>query len=362
MAMYLKNNERRLPTELQHHLCFICGTLFREKHEYQKHLIGHQSFALVYQIYNFDKSESERKANEKAKKPDQKPGRVGHAVSDDYPKNKGYSSLRQSEELEKEMRYRAKGRPRVDKLEKVHREERRQYLREKEREEELLAERERQRKIEAARKRRETRKRKLDEHAAMTAMRDQAMPIAKRKLSSRDRGIDSTPLVSPAALDEPCSSSPPEPPPPPKIILPRETASGFSIGPLLEEKCPYCETGEPYEHPVEAIEHIVDHGGSVLDVKLHFYEDDKFIATETQLTGEKCNVCDVTFDFPTQYYLHLLSKHRMDVTTYYRRTNHLSANNVKITTVIIYRMYPEHTVEFREIIPVEEVEGEKKES
>lgn len=70
--------------------------------------------------------------------------------------------MRQSEELEREMRQRAKGKSRgVDKLEKSHREERRQYMREKEREEELQAERERQRKIEAARKRRELRKRKL---------------------------------------------------------------------------------------------------------------------------------------------------------------------------------------------------------
>ncbi|KAK5975284.1 Zinc finger C2H2 type [Trichostrongylus colubriformis] len=357
MAMYLKNNERRLPTELQHHLCFICGSLFRERHEYQKHLIGHQSFALVYQIYNFDKSESERKANEKAKKPEQKPGRIGHAFSDDYPKNKGSSSLRQSEELEREMRYRAKARPRTaDKLEKTHREERRQYMREKEREEELLAERERQRKLEAARKRRETRKRKLDEHTAMAAMRDQAIPIAKRKPPSR-AGADSTPLVSPSIADEPCSSTPPEPP---RQVLPRETASGFSIGPLLKEKCPYCVTGESFEHPVDAIEHIVDHGGSVIDVKLHFYEDDKFIATETQLTGEKCNVCDVNFDFPTQYYLHLLIKHRSDVTTYYL-TSYPNANNVKVVTVMIYRMYPEHTIEFREIIlrDPEEVEEKK---
>ncbi|KAK6055286.1 hypothetical protein COOONC_07208 [Cooperia oncophora] len=258
------NNERRLPTELQHHLCFICGTLFRERHEYQKHLISHQSFALVYQIYNFDKTESEKKANEKAKKPEQKPGRIGHAFSDDYPKYKGSSSLRQSEELEREMRYRAKGRSRtVDKLEKTHREERKQYLREKEREEELLAERERQRKIEAARKRREARKRKLDEHTAMAAMRDQAIPIAKRKPPTRDKGFgaDSTPLVSPSAVDEPCSSSPPRPPPPPRPVLPRETASGFSIGPLINEKCPYCVTVETFEHPVDAIEHIVDHGG-----------------------------------------------------------------------------------------------------
>ncbi|KAK6028032.1 hypothetical protein OSTOST_05932, partial [Ostertagia ostertagi] len=299
MAMYLKNNERRLPTELQHHLCFLCGTLFRERHEYQKHLISHQSFALVYQIYNFDKAESERRANEKAKKPEQKPGRIGHTFSDDYSKSKGSSSLRQSEELEREMRYRAKGRPRAaDKLEKMHREERKQYLREKEREEELNAERERQRKIEAARKRRETRKRKLDEHAAMAAMRDHAIPIAKRKPPSRDS--ISTPLVSPTTADEPSTSTPPQPPPPPRPVLPRETASGFSIGPLPKEKCPYCSTGESLEHPVDAIEHIVDHGGSVLDVKLHFYEDDKFIATETQLTGEKCNVCDVNFDFPTQ--------------------------------------------------------------
>ncbi|PIO59028.1 hypothetical protein TELCIR_19521 [Teladorsagia circumcincta] len=192
----------------------------------------------------------------------------------------------------------------------------------------------------------------------MAAMRDHAIPIAKRKPPSRDS--ISTPLVSPTTADEPSTSTPPQPPAPPKPVLPRETATGFSIGPLPQEKCPYCTTGESFEHPVDAIEHIVDHGGSVLDVKLHFYEDDKFIATETQLTGEKCNVCDVNFDFPTQYYLHLLVKHRMDVTAYYL-TSHPNANNVRVVTVMIYRMYPEHTIEFREIIlkPPEDAEERK---
>ncbi|RCN46459.1 zinc finger, C2H2 type [Ancylostoma caninum] len=144
MGMYLRNNERKTAADIQHHLCFICGDMFRDKHEYQKHLITHQSFALVYQIYHWDKTESERKANDKAKKPDPKPGRIGHAFSDDSNRYKGSHALRQSEELEREMRQRAKGRSRgVDKLEKSHREERRQYMREKEREEELQAERER---------------------------------------------------------------------------------------------------------------------------------------------------------------------------------------------------------------------------
>lgn len=348
MAMYLKNNERRLPSEVQHHLCYLCGDVFRERHEYQKHLIGHQAFGLIYQIYHFDKTESERKSNEKARKTDAKSG----------------SSLRQSEELEKEMRYRAKGRGRggVDKLEKSHREERKQYLREKEREEELEAERERQRKIEAARRRREMRKRKLDEHTAMAALRDQAIPIAKRRPPTRERTGDSVPPVSPANPNEPSSSaSPPRPATAPQPVLPRNTNTGFYIGPLLKEKCPYCVSKATLYDPVEAIDHIVDHGGSILDVKLVFYEDDKFIATEGQVTGEKCNVCDVTFDFPTQYYLHLLMKHRSDVTAFYL-ANHPNANNVKIITVIIYRMYPEHTVEFREIIPkpaeVEEGSGD----
>ncbi|CAJ0596890.1 unnamed protein product [Cylicocyclus nassatus] len=350
MGMYLRNNERKTAADLQYHLCFICGDLFRERHDYQKHLITHQSFALVYQIYHWDKTESERKANEKLRKPDSKPGRVGHTVSDDSNRNKGSPALRQSEELEREMRQRAKGKSRgVDKLEKSHREERRQYMREREREEELQAERERQRKIEAARKRRELRKRKLDEHTAMAAMRDQAVPIAKRRPPTREKATDSTPLHSPALSSEPTSSSPAVPPPR-EIELPRITNTGYSIGPLQREKCPYCMTKESFNRPVEAIEHIVDHGGSILDVKLSFYDDDKLLATETQLTGEKCNVCDVNFDFPTQYYLHLLLKHRMEVTSFYI-PNYPKANNVKFVTVMIYRMYPEYTIEFREVMP-----------
>ncbi|WKY01485.1 hypothetical protein Q1695_015469 [Nippostrongylus brasiliensis] len=348
MGMYLKNNERKLPTDVQHHLCYMCGEMFNERHEYQKHLVRHQSFALIYQIYNFDKTESERKANEKGKKSDSKPGRIGHAFSDDYTRTKGSPSLRQSEELEREMRYRAKGKSRgASKLEKSHREERRQYQREREREEELEAERERQRKIEAARKRREMRKRKLDEHTAMTMMRDQAVPVAKRRPPTRDRGgTDSTPLVSPAIPEEPSTSLQPALPEP---VLPRETNTGFSLGPLAKERCPYCATKEEFD-PVKMIDHIVDHGGSILDVKIDFYEDDKWLAAEGQVTGEQCNACDVNFDFPTQYYLHLLLKHRTEVATYYTE-KYPTANNVKFATVTIYRMYPEHTIEFREIIP-----------
>ncbi|EYC06656.1 hypothetical protein Y032_0074g819 [Ancylostoma ceylanicum] len=354
-----RNNERRTAADIQHHLCFICGDMFRDRHEYQKHLITHQSFALVYQIYHWDKTESERKANEKAKKPDPKPGRISHAFSDDSNRYKGSHALRQSEELEREMRQRAKGKSRgVDKLEKSHREERRQYMREKEREEELQAERERQRKIEAARKRRELRKRKLDEHTAMAAMRDQAIPIAKRRPPTRERGMESTPLPSPALPTDPASSSSAQPPAP-EVESPRVTNTGYSIGPLQREKCPYCVTRESFNKPVEAIEHIVDHGGSILDVKLSFYDDDKLLATETQLTGEKCNVCDVNFDFPTQYYLHLLLKHRMEVTSFYV-PNYPKANNVKFITVMIYRMYPEYTIEFREIMPrPEKPEGQR---
>ncbi|KHJ89222.1 hypothetical protein OESDEN_10958, partial [Oesophagostomum dentatum] len=289
---------------------------------------------------------AERKANEKAKKLD-KPGKVGHATSEDSAKLKGNQALRQSEELEREMRQRAKGKSRgVDKLEKSHREERRQYMREREREEELQAERERQRKIEAARKRRELRKRKLDEHTAMAAMRDQAIPIAKRRPPTRERGTDLTPLHSPPIPNGPSSSSSSVP----EVEQPRVTNTGYCIGPLQREKCPYCISKESFNRPVEAIEHIVDHGGSILDVKLSFYDDEKLLATETQLTGEKCNVCDVNFDFPTQYYLHLLVKHRMEVTSFYI-PNYPKANNVKFVTVMIYRMYPEYTIEFREIMP-----------
>ncbi|VDN30471.1 unnamed protein product, partial [Cylicostephanus goldi] len=160
---------------------------------------------------------------------------------------------------------------------------------------------------------------------------------------------DGTPLHSPALSSEPTSSSPAVPPPR-EIELPRVTNTGHSIGPLQREKCPYCMTKESFNRPVEAIEHIVDHGGSILDVKLSFYDDDKLLATETQLTGEKCNVCDVNFDFPTQYYLHLLLKHRMEVTSFYI-PNYPKANNVKFVTVMIYRMYPEYTIEFREVMP-----------
>ncbi|KAK6744877.1 hypothetical protein RB195_011538 [Necator americanus] len=351
MGMYLRNNERRSVADLQHHLCFICGDTFRDRHEYQKHLISHQSFGLIYQIYHFDKTEGERKGNEKAKKPDLKPGRIAHAFSDDSNRNKGSHALRQSEELEREMRQRAKGKSRgVDKLERMHREERRQYMREKEREEELQAERERQRKVEAARKRRELRKRKLDEHTAMAAMRDQAIAIVKRRPPTREKGVELTPAPSPANPADPTSSSPVQPPPVLQIEGPRVTSTGYSIGPMQQEKCPYCLTQESFNKPVEAIEHIVDHGGSILDVKLSFYDHDKLLATETQLTGEKCNVCDVNFDFPTQYYLHLLLKHRMEVTSFYV-PNYPKANNVKFITVMIYRMYPEYTIEFREIMP-----------
>ncbi|KJH48953.1 zinc finger, C2H2 type [Dictyocaulus viviparus] len=348
MGMYLRNNERRSAAELQHHLCFICGELFRERHDYQKHLIAHQSFALIYQIYHFDKTESERKASEKSKKTDSKPGRVGNVRSDDGGKNGGNNS-RHSDEIEKEMKNRARGRSRgVEKLERLHREERRQYIREKEREEEQQAQRERLRKIEAARKRREIRKRKLDEHTAMAAMRDQAIPIAKRKPATRDKDIYST-LISPSLVDEPSPKSPSERIQQSHLASIRETNSGYYIGPLNSENCPYCER-EAFDNPVEVVEHIVDHGGSILDVQLTFYFDDQFLATETQLTGEKCNACDVNFDFPTQYYLHLLLKHRMDVTCFYR-TNYPTANNVKFTTIMIFRMFPEHKIEFREIMP-----------
>lgn len=355
MGMYLRNNERRLAAELQHHLCFICGDLFRERHEYQKHLIAHQSFALIYQIYHFDKSEAERKADEKSKKTDLKPGRVGHSRSDDAGKTSGSSSLRPSEELERELRNRANYSRGADKLERLHREERRQYVREKEREEEQQAERERLRKMEAARKRRELRKRKLDEHAAMAAMRDQAIPIAKRKPPTKDRDIDTTPLVSPTLVDEPSPSSSAKTSSPLQLALVRETSTGYSIGPLNSEKCPYC-IKEPFTNPVDTVEHIVGHGGSILDVQLSFYFDDQFLATETQLTGEKCNACEVNFDFPTQYYLHLLLKHRMDVTGFYR-SNYPKANNVKFTTIMIYRMFPEHKIEFHEVIPDFILEG-----
>ncbi|KAJ1372917.1 hypothetical protein KIN20_035228 [Parelaphostrongylus tenuis] len=349
MGMYLRNNERRSAAELQHHLCFICGDLFRERHEYQKHLIAHQSFALIYQIYHFDKSEAERKASEKLKKIDAKPGKIGHSRSDDAGKSSGSSSLRPSEELEKELRNRANSRSRgAEKLERSHREERRLYIREKEREEELQAERERLRKMEAARKRRELRKRKLDEHTAMTAMRDQAIPIAKRKPPTKDKDIDTTSLISSRLVDEPSPSSSAKTLSPLQLSLMRETNTGYSIGPLNSEKCPYC-VKEPFSIPVDAIEHIVSHGGSILDVQLSFYFDDQYLATETQLAGEKCNACEVNFDFPTQYYSHLLLKHRMDVTGFYR-SNYPKANNVKFTTLMKYRMFPVCKIEFREVI------------
>ncbi|RCN46460.1 hypothetical protein ANCCAN_07453 [Ancylostoma caninum] len=183
----------------------------------------------------------------------------------------------------------------------------------------------------------------------MAAMRDQAIPIAKRKPPTRERGLETTPFPSPALPTDPTSSSAAQPPAP-EIEPPRVTNTGYCIGPLQREKCPYCVTRESFNKPVEAIEHIVDHGGSILDVKLSFYDDEKLLATETQLTGEKCNVCDVNFDFPTQYYLHLLLKHRMEVTSFYV-PNYPKANNVKFITVMIYRMYPEYTIEFREIMP-----------
>ncbi|VDM58095.1 unnamed protein product [Angiostrongylus costaricensis] len=179
----------------------------------------------------------------------------------------------------------------------LHREERRQYVREKEREEEQQAERERLRKIEAARKRRELRKRKLDEHTAMAAMRDQAIPIARRK-PTKDRDIDTAPLPSSTLKGEPSPSSA-NASSPPQLSSVRETSTGYSIGPLNSEKCPYC-VKESFNNPVEAVAHIVNHGGSILDVQLSFYFDNQFLATETQLTGEKCNACEVNFDFPTQ--------------------------------------------------------------
>ena len=40
----------------------------------------------------------------------------------------------------------------------------------------------------------------------------------------------------------------------------------------------------------------------------------------------------------------------MEVTSFYI-PNYPKANNVKIVTVMIYRMYPEYTIEFREIMP-----------
>lgn len=182
----------------------------------------------------------------------------------------------------------------------------------------------------------------------MAAMRDQAVPVARRK-PIKDRDIDTTPLTSLTLKSESSPSSSAKPSSPLQLSSLRETSTGFSIGPLNSEKCPYC-VKEPFNNPVEAVAHIVDHGGSILDVQLSFYFDNQFLATETQLTGEKCNACEVNFDFPTQYYLHLLLKHRMDVTGFYRN-NYPKANNVKFTTIMIYRMFPEHKIELREVIP-----------
>ncbi|WKY15318.1 hypothetical protein Q1695_000644 [Nippostrongylus brasiliensis] len=145
------------PSDVQHHLCYLCGELYTDKHEYQKHIVQHQGFAMAYQMYHFSKTESERlEANDKKREE---------------------ASKKQSKINEAAM----KRNPRWAALERSHAQERRQFERQQQYENEMKAEIERQRRLEAARKRRETRKRLLEEHRAMASIKDQAVPVQKRK-------------------------------------------------------------------------------------------------------------------------------------------------------------------------------------
>ncbi|WKY15320.1 hypothetical protein Q1695_000644 [Nippostrongylus brasiliensis] len=154
---YYVNSKRMSPSDVQHHLCYLCGELYTDKHEYQKHIVQHQGFAMAYQMYHFSKTESERlEANDKKREE---------------------ASKKQSKINEAAM----KRNPRWAALERSHAQERRQFERQQQYENEMKAEIERQRRLEAARKRRETRKRLLEEHRAMASIKDQAVPVQKRK-------------------------------------------------------------------------------------------------------------------------------------------------------------------------------------
>uniref|UniRef100_A0A8L8KZN5 C2H2-type domain-containing protein n=1 Tax=Heligmosomoides polygyrus TaxID=6339 RepID=A0A8L8KZN5_HELPZ len=337
--MYIRNNQQRDPSEIQHFLCYICGEVFRIRLEYQKHVVLHQSFGLIYQIYD---SESQREANEEAGKGDpEKPG----------------TSRQQSEKPEKKGKKKVVRRRSLEEMEEAIREEREQYLREKQLLAERKAEEDRQHLLIWSLRLCESIEHPVAftslaaELVAMINMKDQAFPVEKKKPPTKAKAADPVPPKTAADPKQPSSSLKSQRTPAvAQPVLPRTTSNGFDIGPPRRETCPFCDSDKIFYDPIAAIQHIVDHGASIADLKFVFFEDDKFIATEPQLSGDKCNACDSSFDFATQYYMHLLTAHRSAVALFYLPI-HPNANNVEIVAQLVYRTLPEHTIEFREIIP-----------
>ncbi|VDO22648.1 unnamed protein product [Heligmosomoides polygyrus] len=188
---------------------------------------------------------------------------------------------------------------------------------------------------------------------AMTRLKEEVYPSEKKKPSTKEKAADSVPPKTPDDPKQPSTFLKSRRTPPAAAaqpVLPRTTSNGFDIGPLKREICPFCDSDNIFNDPVAAIQHIVGHGASIADLEFIFFEDDKFIAAEPQVSGEKCNVCDISFAFATLFYIHLLTTHRSALALFYQPL-YPNANNVKILTELVYRKFPEHTIQFREIIP-----------